>query len=100
MAIVKFTTSTKHGNKLENDKGFAAHRNRIYTKTADGSPITLSEHGAVQKHVNDKRNITPKQANQIKRANIQDSKYRGSNRAALQELKGRKRKKPKKQKKK
>lgn len=94
VAIVKYTTSVTNGTPFKNSKGFKGYGNRIYTKTVDGKPITISEDGAVKKHSNNKRDITLKQANQIKKSNLRESKYRGSNRAALRELKGRK--KPKK----
>ncbi len=99
VAIVKYTTSTINGVIFINDKGFVAFGNRIYTKTVDGEPITLTENGAVQKHSNNKRDISPNQANQIKKSNLLDSKYRESNRSALKELKGRKQGKKKKRKK-
>ncbi|MGN0805018.1 MAG: hypothetical protein ACI4MS_06515 [Candidatus Coproplasma sp.] len=94
VAIVKYTTSETNGTPFKNSKGFKGYGNRIYTKTVDGKAITISEDGAVKKHSNNKRDITLKQANQIKKSNLRESKYRGSNRAMLRELKGRK--KPKK----
>lgn len=64
--------------------------NVIYTLDNKGKPIVLSEDGDFKKHRNNNRDITPKQANQIKKSNLKESKYRERNKKVLRKLKGRK----------
>lgn len=90
LAVTKYTTSEKNGRRFKNDKGFVAHGNVIYTLDRNGQPIVLSEDGDFKKHRNTNRDITPKQANQIKKSNLKESKYRERNKKALRKLKGRK----------
>ena len=90
LAITKYTTSEKNGRRFKNDKGFVAHGNVIYTLDHNGKPIVLSEDGDFKKHRNNNRDITPKQANQIKKSNLKESKYRERNKKVLSKLKGRK----------
>ena len=56
-----------------------------------GNPIKLD--GKKFANPTNKRNISNKQANEIKRQNIQDSRYKNANRANLRKMKGRKKKK-------
>lgn len=87
IAIVKFTTSKKHGRKFNNKKGFIAHGDRIITKTVEGRPITIDGKRFV---VGPKRrNITQCQANEIKRRNLKETKYKKENRKNLQVMKKR-----------
>ena len=90
LAVTKYTTSERNGRRFKNDKGFVAHGNVIYTLDRNGNPIVLSENGDFKKHRNDSRDITPAQANQIKKSNIKESKYRERNKKVLRKLKGRK----------
>ena len=90
LAVTKYTTSERNGRRFENDKRFVAHGNVIYTLDRNGKAIVLSEDGDFKKHRNNSRDITPKQANQIKKSNLKESKYRERNKQALKKLKGRK----------
>lgn len=89
VAIVKYTTSERNGTPFENDKGFKRFGNQIYTRDIYGNPLIISQNGTLIKNANNKRDITPKQANEIKRANLQDSKYKTRNHRKLKELKNR-----------
>lgn len=90
VAVTKYTTSSKNGRRFKNNRGFVAHGNVIYTLDSKGKPIVLSEDGDFKKHRNNNRDITPKQANQIKKSNLKESKYRERNKKVLRKLKGRK----------
>ena len=87
LALVKYTTSTKHGRKFKNDKGFEAHSDMIYTKDNDGQPIKIENRKFIKG--SDKRKISEKQANEIKRRNVKESKFRGINLKRLKRLKKR-----------
>lgn len=90
LAIVKFTTSKKHGRTFKNKQGIKRHADTVYIKDDSGKPIKLD---SKKFQSNSKRNITPKQANEIKRRNIKESKFKKRNQVALRELKGRKKNK-------
>ncbi|MCM1306492.1 MAG: hypothetical protein NC037_01075 [Bacteroides sp.] len=91
IAIVKYTTSDKNGTEFDNDKGFVAHGNQIYTQDVNGNPLVINDKNhVIKKARNTKRDITPAQANEIKRANLQESRYRQRNQIVLRKLKGRK----------
>ena len=87
LAIVKFTTSKKHGRPFKNDKGISRHSDTVYIKDNSGKPIKIDNK---KFQSNSKRNITPKQANEIKRRNVKESKFKNTNRKRLRQLKGRK----------
>jgi len=89
LAIVKYTNSKKHGREFENSKGFNGHGDKIYTLDNEGKPIKIDDK-KFSTSKNKKRDITPKQANEIKRRNIKESRYKTNNRANLKNLKGRK----------
>ena len=88
VAIVKYTTSQKHGRSFSNSKGFKGHGDKIYTLDDEKKPIKIDGNKFVQGA--SRRNITPKEANEIKRRNIKESPYNKGNRANLRNLKGRK----------
>lgn len=90
IALVKYTTSKKHGREFVNDKGFKGHADKTYTLDNEGKPIKLGE-GKFTRG-NPKRDISSKTANEIKRRNVKESKYKAGNRANLRNLKGRKKK--------
>ena len=90
VAIVKYTTSKKHGREFENCKGFQAHGDKVYTLDNEGKPIKLDNEKFTRGKR--KRDISPKTANEIKRRNIKESNYKSGNRANLKNLKGRKKK--------
>ncbi len=87
VAIVKYTTSKKHGRKFKNSNGFIAHGDRVITKTIEGKPITIDGRRFVIGSKN--RSITQNQANEIKRRNLKESKYKKENRKYLKNLKKR-----------
>lgn len=87
LAIVKFTTSKKHGRPFKNDKGIKRHSDTVYIKDNSGKPIKIDNK---KFQSNNKRNITPKQANEIKRRNVKESKFKNTNRKRLKQLKERK----------
>lgn len=87
IAITKLTTSSKHGRKFKNDKGFDKHGDMIYTKDNEGKPIVIEGVKFVKGSKN--RNLTQGQANEIKRRNVKESKYRKENRKRLKKLKNR-----------
>lgn len=92
LALVKYTTSTKHGREFENNKGFKGHGDKIYTLDNEGKPIKIDDKKFVAPR-NSRRNITEQQANEIKRRNVEESKYKAGNKANLRNLKHRKKKK-------
>lgn len=85
LAIVKYTKSKKHGRKFENDKGIIGHGDKIYIEDDKGNPIKVDnvKFSAGPK----RRKITYKQANEIKRRNIKESRYKSSNMKKLRDLK-------------
>lgn len=85
LAIVKLTTSEKHGRRFQNNKGFDKHSDMIYTKDNKGNPIVIEGNKFVKGSNN--RSITASQANEIKRRNVKESKYRKENRKRLKKLK-------------
>ena len=87
LAIVKYTTSKKHGRKFANSQGFKRHADTVYIKDDTGKPIKLDD---VKFKSNPKRNITSKQANEIKRRSVKESRYKKKNRKLLKVLKERK----------
>lgn len=87
LAIVKYTTSSKHGRRFKNDKGFKGHSDMIYTKDNDGQPIKIDNQKF--RKGSDNRRITAKQANEIKRRNVKESKYRNENAKRLRKIKKR-----------
>ena len=87
LAIVKYTTSSKHGRRFKNDKGFEGHSDMIYTKDNDGQPIKIDNQKF--RKGSDNRRITDKQANEIKRRNVKESKYRNENVKRLRKMKKR-----------
>ncbi len=87
IAIVKFTTSKKHGRKFNNSKGFIAHSDTIITKTVEGKPIKIDGKRFIVGPK--KRNISESQANEIKRRNVRESKYKQMNQKRLRKLKRR-----------
>lgn len=87
LAVVKYTTSEKHGRPFKNDKGFKKHSDTVYIKDETGKPIIIDNIKFKTKN----RDITTKQANEIKRRLIKESKYKVKNRKLLQKLKKRKR---------
>ena len=89
LAVVKYTNSQKHGREFENTKGFHGHSDRIFTRDNEGKPIKI-DNKKFSASKNKKRDITPKQANEIKRRNLKESRYRSNNSANLKNLKGRK----------
>ena len=74
LAIVKLTTSTKHGRQFKNDQKFDRHGDMIYTKDNIGNPIIIEGKKFIKG--SDRRSITQAQANEIKRRNVKESKYR------------------------
>lgn len=93
IAITKYTTSNRHGRSFENDKGFKRHGDRIFVQDDEGNPIHID--GIKFIRGSKKRSITPKQANEIKRRNLKETKYNKGNSNALRKLKGRGNKKRK-----
>lgn len=91
LGIVKYTKSKIHGEEFENDKGFKGYGDKIYTLDNEQNPIKLGNEKFQKGRA--KRAITEKQANEIKRKNIKESRYKAGNRANLRNLKGRKKKK-------
>lgn len=87
LGITKYTTSTVHGTAFNNKQGFAAYGDRVYTLDDQGNPIKID--GNKFKRGNPNRDITVKQANQIKKSNIKDSPYGEKNKKRLRNLKGR-----------
>lgn len=87
LGIVKYTKSNIHGQSFSNNQGFVGHGDKIYTLDNEGNPIKIGE-GKFEKG-KDKRAIPPKTANEIKKRNIQESRYKNGNRANLRNLKGR-----------
>ena len=87
LAIVKYTTSQKHGRPFDNSKGFVGHGDKIYTLDNDKKPIKADGKKFIAQG---KREITTAQANEIKRRNVKESKYKAGNRKNLQNLKKRK----------
>ena len=87
LAIVKYTTSKKHGRTFKNNKGLSRHSDTVYIKDDSGKPIKIDNK---KFQANSKRDITQKQANEIKRRNVKESKYQKANRKRLRQLKGRK----------
>lgn len=87
LAIVKYTTSQKHGRSFENSKGFVGHGDKIYTLDNNKKPIKADGEKFITQ---EKRKITAAQSNEIKRRNIKESKYKAGNRKNLQNLKKRK----------
>ncbi len=92
IALVKYTTSTKHGRTLKNEKGFKGHSDKIYTLDNEKKPIMVDNKKFIAP-ANQKRKISAAQANEIKRRNLTESKYKAGNRKNLQNLKGRKKSK-------
>lgn len=90
LAIVKYTTSTRHGNPFANEKGFFGHGDKIYTMDNEGNPIKIDSKKFSAPGRN--RDITEKQANEIKRWNLTESRYKAGNRTNLKKLKDRKQK--------
>lgn len=88
---LEYTTSETHGKGFENDKGFVGYGDKIYTLDNDGKPIKLDGKKFVRGK--EKRDITIKTANEIKKNNLKESKYKAGNRANLRNLKGRRKKK-------
>ena len=88
VAVVKYTNSTKHGTAFQNSKGFNGHGDKVYTLDNTGKPIKIDNKKFAAPGNN--RDITPAQANEIKRRNIQESRYKAGNRSNLKKLKGRK----------
>ena len=86
LALVKFTNSKKHGRPFKNNKGINRHSDTVYIKDNSGKPIKIDNK---KFQSNSKRNITPKQANEIKRRSVKESKFRVKNRKLLRKLKGR-----------
>ena len=95
VALVKYTTSEKHGRQIENSKGFKGHADKVYTLDNENKPIKLDNEKFIAPE-DQKRKISSAQANEIKRRNIKESRYKAGNLKNLQNLKGRKRKKNKK----
>ena len=91
LGIVKYTTSERHGKEFVNDKGFVGHGDKIYTLDNDGNPIKIDGKKFVRGKA--KRDITVKTANEIKKNNLKESRYKSGNRANLRNLKGRRKKK-------
>ncbi len=87
LALTKYTTSKKHGRTFNNDKGFNRHGDTIYTKDNEDRPIVLDNDKFIKG--SERRTITQEQANEIKRRNVKESKYKKTNKVALRELKGR-----------
>lgn len=87
LAIVKYTTSQKHGRPFDNSKGFVGHGDKVYTLDNDKKPIKADGKKFIAQ---EKREITKAQANEIKRRNVKESKYKAGNRKNLQKLKKRK----------
>ena len=90
LGIVKYTTSDLHGQSFENDKGFKGHGDKIYTLDNENNPIKAGSEKFQEGK--ERRKITEKQANEIKRRNVKESRYKSGNRANLRNLKGRKKK--------
>lgn len=87
IAIVKYTTSKKHSRKFKNEKGFKGHSDSIYTKDELGKPIKID--GKKFSLGSKNRKITQGQANEIKRRNIKESRYKNKNSKRLREMKKR-----------
>ena len=87
LALVKYTTSGKHGRKFDNDKGFLGHGDMIFTKDNEGRPIVIDGEKFIQG--NSGRAISHRQANEIKRRNVKESRYRRENIKRLKRLKNR-----------
>ena len=90
IAIVKYTTSKKHGRKFNNSKGFVRHGDTIITKTVEGKPIKID--GKRFMLGPKRRNISEAQANEIKRRNVRESKFKQMNQKRLRKLKKRSKK--------
>ena len=91
LGLSKWTTSRKNGRKISNKQGFKRHGNEIFTKDNEGKPIIIDGKKFIRG--SKKRTISKKNANEIKRRNLKESKYKKRNRANLQKLKGRTKKK-------
>ena len=87
LAIVKFTSSKKHGRPFKNDKRLKRHSDTVYIKDNSGKPIKIDN---IKFKSNNRRDLTPKQANEIKRRNVKESKFKNTNRKRLRQLKERK----------
>lgn len=90
LAVVKYTTSNKHGRSFKNDKGFKRHGDRVFTEDNEGKPIKIDNKKFTKG--SEKRKISVAQANEIKRRCIKESRYKNTNSTNLREFKGRKKK--------
>lgn len=89
IALVKYTTSKKHGRPFSNSKGFVGHADKIYTLDNNKKPIKVDNDKFI---ANPNRAITASQANEIKRRNLKESRYKEGNKANLRNLKKRRKK--------
>ena len=87
IALVKYTKSNRHGRAFSNTKGFKRHGDKIFSADENGQAIKID--GVKFIKGSSRRNISTKQANEIKKRNLKQSMYKNENIKALRDLKKR-----------